>query len=252
MTRKDERTKDQFRPAAIERGYAKFAAGSALISACIIFSSCSSESVEPVAREDVSESEHSISIANEADSKKVSDAMDYLIGIEKELDESTYISQDISDIVSELIKLRYMDASTVKGEWLEETMADRITDLYLHHQPDPKTAKILVRYLCDPLDVHIDGLHIRHAIINLGMYSVPYLIKYIDSDNKDMYKSVYILKKIAENNSTSMKDVLKYVVHPKLEIELSEPGEGSDFLLKYFSDHYTSLKELSLQLEEAE
>ena len=250
MTRKDGRANDQMRPAAIERGYAKLAAGSALISACIIFSSCSSENVKPVAREDVSESEHSISIANEADSKKVSHTMDYLIGIEKELDESAYISQDISDIVSELNRLSLIDPQSIKGEWLDETMADHISDLYLYHQADPKTAETLVRYLCDP-SLRIGGHHIRNAIIRLGMSSVPFLIDYIDSENTAMWEIVELLEIISNNEPALMGDVLKYAAIPKVETELSKPGEGSKFLKAHFSGHYTRLKELSLQLEES-
>ena len=238
MTRKDGRANGQMRPAAIERGYA-------LASACIIFISCSHDGVEHAAREDAAE--QSVSIANETNSNGMKHLITYLDGIEQSVLDMQYLQEDTKNIVNELTNRKY-DASKGDGDWWGETVAWHIHDLY--DRRDPKTAPILVEYLCDP-SLRVGGLIVRESVTNLGIYSVPYLIRYIDSENTGMWEIIELLEIISKNEPALMSGILKYVVIPKVETELSKPGEGSKFLKAHFSGHYTRLKELSLQLEES-
>ena len=172
-----------------------------------------------------------------------SDLSQYLYNIEQEIANLDYIEHETKEIINALKSL-INNRCSYKGDW-GEAISFPIHDLY--HKKDPKTAPILVDCLCDP-DIRAGGVIVHEAISNLGIYSVPYLIKYIDSKNTAMWAIIDILAAISNDSPIIMKDILNHIIIPKIESELKKDDEGSHFLLNYAMEDYSNLKSVNEQL----
>ena len=160
--------------------------------------------------------------------------------IVQEIENSDYIYSDSAELISKLtdhwnapLEVK-QHSGEAWGEYAFDTL-DALCD-----RREPRAAEIIVTFACHQNGV--GGLRMDEAVTNLGMYSVPYLLEYMDADRNKFFLAIELLNAIAAAHPEESYGIVKHIALPKIEAETQRGGRYVDAFRHYIDEEYGKLK----------